>query len=82
MCIDFTDLNKTCPMDPFPLLKIDQLVDSTSGHAFLSFMDAFSRYNKIKMCEEDEEKIAFIINLELYCYKAMPFGLHNAGATF
>jgi Reverse transcriptase (RNA-dependent DNA polymerase) len=82
MCIDFTYLNKACPMDPFSLLKIDQLVDSTSGHAFLSFMDAFSGYNQIKMCEEDEDKIIFIINLGLYCYKVMHFGLHNADATF
>src|SRR5664279_3910716 len=82
MCIDYTDLNKACPMDPFPLPKIDQLVDSTSGHAFLSFMDAFSGYNQIRMCQEDEAKTAFTTHSGLYCYKMMPFGLRNAGATF
>ena len=41
ICIDFTDLNKACPKDPFPLPRIDQLVDSASGHARLSFLDAF-----------------------------------------
>jgi hypothetical protein len=81
MCIDFTDLNKTCPMEPFLLLKIDQLVDSTSRHVFLSFMDAFLGYNQIKMCEKDEDKTTFITNLGLYCYKVMPFELRNAGAT-
>ena len=45
MCVDYTDLNKACPKDCFPLPRIDQLVDSTSGHELLSFMDAFSRYN-------------------------------------
>jgi len=45
MCVDFTDLNKACPKDNFPLPRIDQLVDSTTGHKLLSFMDAFSRYN-------------------------------------
>ena len=45
MCIDFTDLNKTCPKDSFPLPRIDQLVDSTTGNKLLTFMDAFSRYN-------------------------------------
>ena len=49
MCVDFTDLNKACPKDCFPLPKIDQLVDATSGHALLSFLDAFSGYHQIKM---------------------------------
>ena len=53
MCVDFTNLNKVCPKDSFSLLRIDQLVDSTAGHRLLTFMDAFSRYNKIKMVEED-----------------------------
>ena len=53
MCMDFTDLNKACPKDSFSLLRIEQLVDSTVGHRLLTFMDAFSRYNKIKMAEEN-----------------------------
>ena len=53
MCIDFTDLNKAYPKDSFPLPRIDQLVDSTAGHKLLTFMDAFSGYNQIKMVEED-----------------------------
>ena len=53
MCMDFMDLNKACPKDNFPLPKIDQLVDSIAGHRLLTFMDAFSRYNQIKMAEED-----------------------------
>ena len=60
MCVDFTDLNKACPKDSFPLPRIDQLVNSTAGHKLLMFMDTFSRYNKIKMVEEDQEKTAFI----------------------
>ena len=53
MCVDFTDLNKACPKDSYPLPRIDQLVDSTAGHKLLSFMDAFSRYNQIRMDEVD-----------------------------
>ena len=53
MYVNFTDLNKACPKDSFPLLRIDLLVDSTAGHKLLTFMDAFSRYNQIKMVEED-----------------------------
>ena len=53
MCVDFTDLNKACPKDSYPLLRMDQLVDSTAGHQLLSFMDGFLGYNQIKMDEAD-----------------------------
>jgi hypothetical protein len=82
MCVDFTDLNRACPKDSFPLLRIDLLVDSTSGHELLTFMDAFSGYNQIHMDEADQEKTSFITDRGLYCYKMMSFGLKNAGATY
>ena len=58
--MDFTDLNKAYPKDSFPLPRTDQLVNSMTRHKLLMFMDAFSRYNQIKMAEEDQEKTAFI----------------------
>ena len=73
MCVDFTDLNKACPKDSFPLPRIDQLVDSTARHKLLTFMDAFLGYNQIKMAKEDQEKTAFITSQGLCCYKVMPF---------
>ena len=82
MCVDFTNLNRACPKDSFPLPKIDQLVDSTASHELLTFMDAFSGYNQIRMNEEDQEKTAFVTSQGLYCYRVMPFGLKNAGATY
>ena len=82
ICIDYTDLNRTCLKDSFPLPKIDQLVDATSGYRLLSFMDAFVGYNQIWMAPEDEEHTAFVTAKDLYCYKVMPFGLKNAGATY
>ncbi|KAK0572938.1 hypothetical protein LWI29_000694 [Acer saccharum] len=82
MFVDFTDLNKACPKDSFPLPRIDQLVDATAGHETLSFMDAYSGYNQIKMHKPDEEKTAFTTDQGLYCYTVMPFGLKNAGATY
>ena len=51
--MDFIDLNKACPKDNFPLSRIDQMVDSTIGHKFLTFIDAFLGYNQIKLAEED-----------------------------
>ncbi|GFS40353.1 hypothetical protein Acr_00g0068050 [Actinidia rufa] len=82
VCVDFTDLNKACPKDSFPLPKIDLIVDATSKHELLSFMDAFSGYHQIKMYPPDIEKTSFITERGLYCYKVMPFGLKNAGATY
>ena len=82
MCVDYTDLNRACPKDSFPLPKIDQLIDSTAGNKLLSFMDAFSGYNQIMMHPSDQDKISFITGQGLYCYKVMPFGLKNAGATY
>ena len=41
MCIDFIDLNKTCPKDSYPLPQVDVLVNSTAQHQLLSFMDVF-----------------------------------------
>ncbi|CAL8152777.1 unnamed protein product [Prunus armeniaca] len=82
VCVDYTDLNKACPKDNFPLPRIDQLVDSTSGNQLLSFMDAYSGYNQIMMHEDDKAKTSFIIERGTHCYKVMPFGLKNAGATY
>ncbi|RVW56789.1 Transposon Ty3-I Gag-Pol polyprotein [Vitis vinifera] len=68
--------------DCFPLPRIDQIVDSIAGQGMLSFLDAFSGYHQIPMSPIDEEKTAFITPYGLYCYKVMPFGLKNAGATY
>ncbi|XP_025692740.1 uncharacterized protein [Arachis hypogaea] len=82
MCVDFTNLNKACPKDAYPLPCIDKLVDSASGFNCLSFMDAYSGYNQILMHPEDQHKTAFITEFGNYCYTVMPFGLKNAGATY
>ena len=82
MCVDFMDLNRVCPKDSYPLPRIDTLVDSTARHELLSFMDTFSGYNQIRMKEEDQEKTSFVNSQGIFCYKVMPFGLKNAGATY
>ena len=80
--MDFTDLNKVCPKDSYPLPWIDILVDSTTRHQLLSFMDAFSEYNQIKLDKANQEKMSFITSQGLFCYKVMSFGFMNAGATY
>ena len=82
VCVDFTDLNKACPKDSFPLPHIDRLVEATAGNELLSFMDAFSGYNQFMMNPDDREKTAFITDRGTYCYKVMPFGLKNTGASY
>jgi len=82
MCVDYTSLNKACPKDPFPLPRIDQIIDSTSGCEILSFLDAYSGYHQIAMKESDQLATSFITPFGSYCYVSMPFGLKNAGATY
>jgi hypothetical protein len=82
MCIDYTDLNKHCPKDPFWLPRIDQVIDSTTGCDLLCFLDCYSRYRQIAIKEEDQEKTAFITPFGAYCYTTMSFGLKNTGATY
>ena len=82
VCMDFINLNEACPKDSYPLPRIDQLVEATTDRELLSFMDAYFGYNQIKMHPLDEDKAAFTTGQRTYCYKVMPFGLKNVGATF
>jgi hypothetical protein len=79
MCIDYTSLNKACPKVPFPLPRIDQIVDSTAGCELLCFFDAYSGYHQIKT---DQLVTSFITPFGMFCYVTMSFGLRNAGATY
>ena len=71
MCVDYTDLSKACPADPFALPRIDQIIDATRGCECLSFLDAYAGYHQIKM-----------VPLGAFCYVSMPFGLKSAQATY
>jgi hypothetical protein len=82
MCVDYTSLNRACPKVPFPLPRIDQIVDSTAGCKLLCFLDAYSGYHQIKMKESDQLVTSFITPFGIFCYVTMPFGLRNAGATY
>jgi hypothetical protein len=82
MCIDFTDLNKACPKDEFPLPRIDSLVDEAASSKLMSLLDCYSGYHQIWMKKEDEPKTSFITPSGTYCYLRMPEGLKNAGGSF
>jgi hypothetical protein len=82
VCVNYTSLNKHCPKDPFPLPRIDQIIDSIAGcdEAFLS--RCMFRLQPDKIEKEDEEKIAFITPYDVFCCQVMPFRLKNVGATY
>lgn len=82
MCIDYRDSKKAILKDDFPPLYIDVLIDRTTRHKMMSFMDGFFGYNQIMMVVEDWEKISFTTPWGTFCYKVMPFGLKNAGVTY
>ena len=82
VCVDFTDLNKVCPKDPFPMSRIDQLVDVTAGHPWMSYLVAFQGYHQIPLALEDQEKTTFVTPTGNYHYKVMPFDLKNVGSTY
>ena len=77
MCVDFMDLNKVCPKGSYPLPRVNVLVDSTTRHQLLSFMDTFFGYNQIKLDEADQEKTSFVTSQGLFFYKVIPFGVKN-----
>jgi hypothetical protein len=82
MCIDFTDLNKCCLKDDFPLARIDKIVDFIIGCEMMALLNCFLGYNQIWLRKEDNEKTSFITPFDVYCYLRMPECLHNVGPTF
>jgi len=78
--VDFTNLNS--PKDPFPIPRIDQLVDATVGHLRMSFLDTFQGYHEIPLSLPNQEKTAFRAPNGNYHYQVIPFGLKNARSTY
>jgi hypothetical protein len=82
MCIDFTELNKACPKDPYPLPRIDIIIDQSAGCEMLSLLDCFSGYHQVWMRREDEAKTGFTTPFDIFCFVRMPEGLCNVRPTF
>jgi hypothetical protein len=82
MCVDFTDLNKACKKDGFPLERVDKIVDDAANNEMLSLLDMFSGYHQIRVRKVDKEKTSFITPFGTFCFVRMPEGLKNAGCTF
>ena len=80
--MDFTNLNKACPKNSFPMPRIDQLVDATIGYSRISFLNAFQGYHRIPLTLDDKKKTTFVTPTGNYHYKVMPFGIKNVGSTY
>jgi len=74
VCVNFTDLNKACLKDPFPIPKIDQLVDVTFGHPRMSFLDAFQRYNQIALAPRTRRILLLPPLQVIFITKSCPSG--------
>lgn len=82
MCVDFKDVNKACPKDCYPLLRIDQLVDATTEFDLLSTKDSYQEYHQIPLVKVDWKKVSLVTPFRTYYFKVMTFRLKNVGATY
>jgi hypothetical protein len=82
MCTYFTDLNKLCPEDDFPLSRIDKVVNSIARCEIMALLDYFSGYHQIWLRKEDKEKTSFVTPFSTYCYLRMSKSLKDAGPMF
>ena len=82
MCVDYRRLNDCTVKDAFPLPRIDDIVDSLQGQKYFSSLDLTSGYWQVEMDKDSAETTAFSVPAGQFAWKAMPFGLCNAVATF
>jgi hypothetical protein len=84
VCIDFCNLNKATPKDEYPLPIADMLINNSSGHRIIRFLNGNVGYNQIFMAEDDMSRMAFHCPgfIGLFEWVVMTFGLKNVGATY
>ncbi|GKA93483.1 reverse transcriptase domain-containing protein [Tanacetum coccineum] len=82
MCVNFTNINKACPKDCYPLPETDWKIESLAGFHLKCFLDAYKGYHQIQIEEGDEDKTTFFVGEGVFCYRKMSFSLKNAGATY
>jgi hypothetical protein len=82
VCMDFHDLNKSCPKYNFLTPFIDHILDECAVSIIFSFMEKFSGYNQIQIKPKDQHKTTFIFPWGTVAYHKIPFSINNVGETF
>ena len=82
-CVDYSKIGKVTTRDCYPLPRIETILDATEGSTWFSTHDLSSGYWQTAMCTRDgsDLKTAFTTEGGTYCFRVMPFGLRNSGAT-
>ena len=81
-CIDYRSLNSVTKTDPFPLPRIDDLLDQLGNAKYFSTLDLAAGYWQVQLHPDAREKSAFVTHQGLHEFRVMPFGLKNAPAVF
>ncbi|XP_071941068.1 uncharacterized protein [Antedon mediterranea] len=82
ICTDYRELNKITIIDPYPMPRIDDIIDKVGNAKFITKLDLTQGYYQIALTDEAKLKSAFITPWGQYQYKVMPFGMANSPGTF
>lgn len=83
LCVDMRKVNAVTKRDAYPLPRVTTILDRLRDAKYLSSLDIKSAYWQIPLSEGSKEKTAFTIpGRGLFEFNMMPFGLHNAPATW
>ena len=81
-CVDYRKLNQLAKFDAYPMPRVEEIFESIGSSTVISTLDLAKGYWQIPMAPDSKEKTAFTTPFGLYEFEVMPFGLHNAPATF
>src|SRR5277367_1741658 len=82
LCVDFRNLNRASRKDNYPVPPMEQILQKVVGSEMFSLLDGFSGYNQVLVSHVDQLLTAFRTKWGTFCFRKMPFGLINMGATF
>jgi transposase InsO family protein len=82
LCVNYKKLNEVSEFDPFPVPRVDELIEKVGNAKYLTALDATKGYWQIPLSENSRLKSCFRCEFGTFCFYVMPFGLHSSGATY